>query len=120
MIGLSRLLNPPHPDRSKAEVFESGMVPSGGARGRRSAHFYLTAVFFVIFDLEAVFLFGWAIAAREAGWGAYAGIAVFIAVLIAALAYLWRDGALDWGPRGQGRGAAAGRCRSGCCSASIP
>ena len=63
-----------------------------------SAKFYLVAMFFVIFDLEAVFIFAWAIAARELGWAGYCEILVFIAILLAALAYLWRLGALDWSP----------------------
>jgi NADH-quinone oxidoreductase subunit A len=58
--------------------------------------FYLVAVLFVIFDLEAVFIFAWAVAARQAGWAGYIEILVFIGVLAAALAYLWRVGALDW------------------------
>jgi NADH-quinone oxidoreductase subunit A len=55
-------------------------------------------MFFVIFDLEAVFIVAWAIAARELRWAGYCEILVFIAILFAALAYLWRVGALDWGP----------------------
>jgi NADH-quinone oxidoreductase subunit A len=63
-----------------------------------AAKFYLIAVFFVIFDVEAMFLFAWAIAFRELGWAGYIEAIIFIAVLGAALAYLWRLGALDWGP----------------------
>jgi NADH-quinone oxidoreductase subunit A len=53
-------------------------------------------MFFVVFDLEAVFLFAWAVAARGAGWAGYWEVVIFIAVLMAALIYLWRVGALDW------------------------
>ena len=53
---------------------------------------------FVIFDLEAVFIFAWAAATRELGWGGFAAIGVFIVLLLSALAFLWRIGALDWGP----------------------
>jgi NADH-quinone oxidoreductase subunit A len=60
-------------------------------------HFYLVAMFFVIFDLEAVFLYAWAVAVRELGWAGYAEAIVFIVVLLVGLAYLWRQGALDWG-----------------------
>lgn len=80
------------------EPFESGIVTVGLARLRLAAKFYLIAVFFVIFDVEAVFLFAWAIAFRELGWAGYIEAVIFIAVLGAALAYLWRLGALDWGP----------------------
>jgi NADH-quinone oxidoreductase subunit A len=65
---------------------------------RLSVNFYLVAVFFVIFDLESVFIFAWAICVREAGWAGYVEIVVFVGILLAALAYLWREGALDWGP----------------------
>jgi NADH-quinone oxidoreductase subunit A len=64
--------------------------------------YYLVSVFFVVFDLEAVFLFAWAGAAREAGWAGYCEVLLFVGVLAAALVYLWRVGALDWArkPRG--------------------
>jgi NADH-quinone oxidoreductase subunit A len=58
-------------------------------------------MFFVIFDLEAVFIFAWAIAVRETGWPAYAEVLLFITVLLATLAYLWRVGALDWRQRNE-------------------
>ena len=76
--------------------YESGIVSEGSARVRLSARFYLVAMFFVVFDLEAVFLFAWAGAAREAGWAGYWEVVIFIGVLVAALIYLWGVGALDW------------------------
>jgi NADH-quinone oxidoreductase subunit A len=60
---------------------------------------------FVIFDLEAVFIYTWAVVAREAGWPGYIEILIFIGVLVAALVYLWRIGALDWGPHRPERSA---------------
>lgn len=60
---------------------------------------YLVAMFFVIFDLEAVFLVAWAVALREVGWAGYIEVLIFVGVLVIALIYLWRLGALDWGPR---------------------
>jgi len=74
------------------------MVPTGSARLRFSADFYLVAMLFVIFDLESVFIIAWAVAARELRWLGYAAIVAFIGVLLVSLAYLWRVGALDWGP----------------------
>jgi len=56
-------------------------------------------MFFLIFDLEAVFIFSWAVALRQVGWLGYAEVVVFIVVLVATLIYLWRVGALDWGPK---------------------
>jgi NADH-quinone oxidoreductase subunit A len=71
------------------------------AHQRLTAKFYLVAVFFVIFDLESVFVISWAVAMRQLGWAGYAEIMIFIGVLMAALIYIWRLGVLDWGPRGR-------------------
>jgi NADH-quinone oxidoreductase subunit A len=74
------------------------MVSTGSARTRLDVKFYLVAMLFVIFDLEAVFIFAWSVSLREVGWQGYIEILLFIAILLAALFYLWRLGALDWGP----------------------
>lgn len=103
MIALSYMLGERHSGKATVEPFESGVAPVGYARLRFSAKFYLIAMFFVIFDLEAVFIFAWAIAFREVGWAGYVEVLVFIGILMAALAYLWRVGALDWGPTPAGR-----------------
>src|SRR5260370_26612180 len=95
MLGLSFVLGQRHQDRATGSPYESGILSEGSARVRLSVKFYQTAIFFVIFDLEAVFLFAWAIAVREAGWAGYAEVLIFIMVLLATLAYLWRVGALD-------------------------
>jgi NADH-quinone oxidoreductase subunit A len=97
MLGLSYLLGQRHHDRSTDFPYESGISSEGSARVRLSAKFYLVAMFFVIFDLEAVFIFAWAVAVRETGWVGYAEVSIFILVLLAALGYLWRVGALEWG-----------------------
>lgn len=98
MIGLSFVLGPRGSSRATVQPFESGMLPVGDARLKFPAQFYLIAMIFVVFDLEAVFIYAWAVAARQAGWAGYGEVMVFIAVLAAALAYLWRVGALDWTP----------------------
>ena len=98
MIATSWILGERHRERATGLPYESGLVSTGSARLRLSADFYLVAMFFVIFDLESVFLFAWAIGARESGWAGYVEVAIFVGVLAAALAYLWRTGALDWGP----------------------
>ena len=78
--------------------FESGVVPEGSAENVRfSIEFYLIAMFFVIFDLETIFIFGWVIAFYELGWRGYVGASVFILFLLVALIYEWRTGALEWG-----------------------
>jgi NADH-quinone oxidoreductase subunit A len=96
MLSLSFVLGQRHTDRATGSPYESGILSEGSARVRFSAKFYLVAMFFVIFDLEAVFLFAWAVAVRETGWAGYAEVLLFITVLLATLAYLWRVGALDW------------------------
>ena len=99
MLGLSYVLGQRHQDRATGSPYESGILSEGSARVRFPAKFYLIAMFFVIFDLEAVFIFAWAIAVRETGWTGYAEVSLFIMVLLATLAYLWRAGALDWRQR---------------------
>ena len=89
--------------RAKEEPFESGIVSQGDARIRISAKFYLVAMFFVIFDVEALFLYAWAVSVRESGWMGFIEAAIFIAVLLAGLVYLWRVGALDWAPEDRKR-----------------
>ena len=87
------------------QPYESGMLPTGSARVRFDIQYYLNAMFFVAFDLETMFIIAWASAYRVVGWAGYVEILIFIVVLVAGLAYLWRLGALDWGPRRAGRGA---------------
>jgi len=96
MLGLSFVLGQRHHNRATGSPYESGILSQGSARVRLSAKFYLVAMFFVIFDLEAVFIFAWAIAVRETGWTGYAEALVFIGVLLTTLIYLGRVGALDW------------------------
>jgi NADH-quinone oxidoreductase subunit A len=98
LLVLSHFLGQRHSEHATNDVFESGIVTVGFARFRLSAKFYLIAMFFVIFDLESVFIFAWAVAFRESGWAGYIEVSVFIVILLAALGYLWRVGALEWGP----------------------
>lgn len=95
MLVISYVLGQRHQERATGEPYESGIVSTGSARVRFSSTFFLIAIFFVIFDLESVFIMAWATAARELGWWGYGEICVFIGVLLAALAYLWRERALD-------------------------
>jgi len=110
MILLSFLLGQRHQERTTGDPYESGIVPTGSARVRFDVKFYLMAMLFVIFDLEAAFIYLWAGSARWLGWPGYLEISVFIVFLVLALFYLWRVGALDWAPvasdskpRGPGR-----------------
>ena len=96
MLGLSFFLGQKINRKYKNTPFESGIISVGSAQFRVSVHFYLTAILFIIFDLEVVFLFAWAVAVEQAGWPGFVEISVFIFILIVALVYLWRIGALDW------------------------
>jgi len=92
----------------KQEPFESGIYPTGQARLKAPAPFYLVAIFFLIFDIEVVFIASWAVAYDRLGWAGFAQISFFILILFLGLVYLWKVGGLDWGPsadklRGQDR-----------------
>lgn len=101
MIGLSWILGERHKEKLTDEPYESGIPPTGDARLRFSSHFYLIAIFFVIFDLDAVFIMAWAISFREVGIAGYFGILVFIGILISVLIYEIGIKALDFGPQGR-------------------
>ncbi|KAA8734479.1 NADH-quinone oxidoreductase subunit A [Acinetobacter qingfengensis] len=84
--------------RAKQEQFESGIVGAGGARIRLSAKFYLVAIFFVVFDIEALYLYAWSTSVREAGWFGFTTVAIFIIDLLIGLVYAVAVGALNWAP----------------------
>ncbi len=106
---LSHYLGQRHNDRKTGTPYESGIASEGSARLRFSSTFYLIAMFFVVFDLEAVYIFTWAIGFKELGWPGYFKIFVFIAILMASLVYLWRIGALEAGPPKRQRAAVRDR-----------
>ena len=81
MLAIPVLMGGRTSGRAKNEPFESGIVPAGGARLRFSAKFYLIAMFFVIFDIEALFLYAWAVSVRESGWAGFIEVFIFITVL---------------------------------------
>jgi NADH-quinone oxidoreductase subunit A len=101
IIGLSYLLGERHKEKTTDEPYESGIPPTGDARLRFSSGFYIIAMFFVIFDLDAVFIMLWAVSFRELGLPGYIGILVFIGLLIVLLIYELSIGALDFGPDGK-------------------
>ncbi|WP_350657481.1 NADH-quinone oxidoreductase subunit A [Psychrobacter sp. S1-30-MNA-CIBAN-0213] len=98
MLAVPRLLGGRSQGLQKEEIFEAGVVGSGNARIRLSAKFYLVAIFFVIFDLEALYLYAYAVSVREAGWLGFAAATVFITVLIIGLIYELSLGAMNWAP----------------------
>lgn len=97
MLGLSFVLGQRRANAATNMPFESGVLSVGSPQIHMSAEFYLVAIFFVIFDLETVFIFAWAIAFFELGWPGFAAISLFIFILGVALVYELRSGALDWG-----------------------
>jgi NADH-quinone oxidoreductase subunit A len=101
MIGLSYLLGERHKEKTTDEPYESGIPTTGDARLRFSSGFYIIAMFFVIFDLDAAFIMLWAVSFRELGLPGYIGILVFIGLLIILLIYELSIGALDFGPDGK-------------------
>jgi NADH-quinone oxidoreductase subunit A len=101
MIGLSYVLGERHKGKSTDEPYESGIPPTGDARLRFSSGFYIIAMFFVIFDLDAAFIMLWAVSFRELGLAGYIGIVIFIGLLVVLLIYELSIGALDFGPNGR-------------------
>src|SRR3990170_5946176 len=98
ILSLSHILGQHHKGRATDEPYEGGIIQSGSARLRFSAQFYLVAMLFVIFDVEAVFIMLWALGFYELGWPGYAAVSVFIGQLVVVLIYEWGIGALDVGP----------------------
>ena len=103
IIVVSALLGERHRGPGRSEPYESGIKPAGPLPKRLSVKFYQVALYFVIFDLEAVFIFAWAVNARRLGWAGYLEIVVFVVLLFAGLVYLWKIGGLDWRPAGRRR-----------------
>jgi NADH-quinone oxidoreductase subunit A len=101
MIGLSYILGERHKGKLTNVPYESGMPITGDARLRFSSHFYLIAIFFVVFDVDAIYILAWAISFRDLGLAGYIGICVFIGILVAVLVYEIAIKALDFGPDGK-------------------
>lgn len=97
ILTLSYLLGQHHRDRATGLPYEGGIEQTGSARIRFSAQFYLVAMLFVVFDVEAVFIMLWALGFYQLGWPGYIGAAVFIGQLVVVLIYEWGIGALDIG-----------------------
>jgi NADH-quinone oxidoreductase subunit A len=96
LVTLSFVLAPSKPHKAKLAPYESGIVPTAPAHPRLSVRFYLTAMLFIIFDVEAVFFYPWAVIMKQLKWFGLIEMAVFMGILLVALAYIWRKGGLDW------------------------
>ncbi|MDH4161218.1 MAG: NADH-quinone oxidoreductase subunit A [Nitrospirota bacterium] len=97
IVALSALLGQRHHERATDEPYESGVQSTGTVGGRFDVKFYLIAMFFLIFDVEAVYLYIWALSVREIGWTGYVEVLLFTGVFAVAFMYILRQGALDWG-----------------------
>ena len=95
-VAVSRFLGPRKPSVVKGEPFECGNPATGPAWGRFSVKFYLTAILFIVFDIEVVFLYPWAILFRRLGMFGFVEMMIFVTILTLGLAYVWRKGALEW------------------------
>jgi NADH-quinone oxidoreductase subunit A len=96
-VMLSGLLGPRRPSPEKSAPYECGMPAVGDARERQSVKFYLVAMIFLLFDIEVAFLYPWAMALRDLGWGGFTQVVLFMGLLLAGYVYIWRKGVLDWG-----------------------
>ncbi len=96
LLAASSFLGPKKPTPQKSESFECGSESSGHARHRFAVKFYVVALLFIVFDLEAVFFYPWAVEFRRLGWLGFAEMGLFAATLVVGLVYVWRKGALDW------------------------
>ena len=96
LVALSFVLGPAKPYRAKLLPYESGIIPTTPARRRMSVRFYLTAMLFIIFDVEAIFFYPWAVILHQLRWYGVIEMFVFMLILAVALAHIWRKGGLDW------------------------
>lgn len=99
LMGLTWLIGRKTRGGLKEEPYESGVAPTGEAKLREPVPFYLVAIFFIVFDVEAIFIVSWAVAWDLLGWAGFFQITFFIVILFLGLVYLWKMGGLDWGPR---------------------
>ena len=99
MLGLSYLLGQRHREPQTGTPYEGGVVPDSPLSAQVASEFYLVAAFFVVFDVESIFLFAYVAAGQSLGWAAFVELAIFIGLLASALGYLWGVGALDWSQR---------------------
>ena len=98
LLGASRILGKRVRNKVKDLPYESGMVPTGTARERFSVKFYLVGMLFILFDIEAIFLYPWVVVYRDPGmgWNAFIEMLIFVVLILSGFFYIWTKGALDW------------------------
>jgi NADH-quinone oxidoreductase subunit A len=104
IVLLSYFIGYRRPTRAKMAPYECGMTPVGDARGRFSVKFYLVAMLFILFDIEAVFLYPWAVILRDLKMFGFWEMLVYIGIMLVGFFYVWKKGALDWGKPSARRG----------------
>ena len=96
MVKLNEWLGPHRPNEEKLSTYESGMEPVRSARERFSVKYYMVAMLFIIFDIEVVFLYPWAVSFKQLGFMGFTTMTLFIAILLVGYYYIWQKGALEW------------------------
>ena len=96
VIFISTFLGPHRPTLRKLQPYESGMTPLGPAQRRMPIKFYLVAVLFILFDVEIIFLYPWAVTFRQLGVFGFVEMLIFVAILLVGYVYAWKKGALEW------------------------
>jgi NADH-quinone oxidoreductase subunit A len=96
LVLLASVLGPKRPSAVKSSPYECGSEPVGDARDRFGVKFYMVALLFIVFDVEVVFLYPWAVLFTELGWGGLWAMTIFVATLAVGLFYVWKKGALEW------------------------
>lgn len=96
MLVLASILGPKNKNKTKMLPFECGSVSVGGANQRFNVQFYLVAMLFILFDIEVIFMYPWAVSLESIGWAGFTAMLSFMTVLLVGLIYVWRKGALDW------------------------
>ena len=96
LLVISKLISPSLPSKVKLEAYECGIQASSNARGRYTVRFYIIAILFVIFDVETVFLFPWAVRSKQLGWFGVGEVGVFLAILVVGYIWAYKKGALEW------------------------
>jgi NADH-quinone oxidoreductase subunit A len=96
ILGVSALIGRHRPSPAKDQPYECGILPTGDAREPFPVHFYLVGLVFILFDIEAIFLYPWALVYRDLKWFGFVEMVLYIVILLAGYIYLWKKGALDW------------------------
>lgn len=93
---IAKLIRPSNPDKTKLMPYECGVDPVDNARGRYTVRFYIVAILFVVFDVETIFLFPWAVQYRLLGVFGFVEMMIFLAILVVGFVWIWKKGALEW------------------------